>query len=248
MTITINGTTGITQPADNLAGSSSGTVTVQPAAAAGTWTMTLPTTAGTNGYVLGTDGTGVTNWVATAGALPTPTTAGNVIFTTDGSTWSSTQKIVRGASVSPSGTLAAAFTNLPSWVKRVTVQFSALTSATANATMVVQLGTGATPTYTTSGYVGILGQTFNGSASAATAFSSGFIINASFAANSPLYGTVTLTNLTGTSWIGTVNLGRTGTLMSGNGGGVIDIGATLTAVQILSSANYNGGTVNILYE
>jgi hypothetical protein len=36
--------------------------------------------------------------------------------------------------------------------------------------------------------------------------------------------------------------------MSGSGGGVVDIGATLTAVQILSSANYNGGTVNILYE
>jgi len=182
------------------------------------------------------------------GASLSPTTAGNVLFTADGSVWSSTQKIVQGTSVAPSGTAAASFTSLPSWVKRVTVQFSALTSATINATMVVQLGTGATPTYTTSGYVGTIGQTFNGTASGATAFSSGFTINAGFAANSPLYGTVTLTNLTGNSWIGTVNLGRTGTLMSGTGGGLIALGATLTAVQILSSANYNGGTVNILYE
>lgn len=43
-------------------GTSSGTVTVQPAATAGTWTLTLPTTAGVNGYVLQTNGSGVTSW------------------------------------------------------------------------------------------------------------------------------------------------------------------------------------------
>ena len=182
------------------------------------------------------------------GASILPTTAGNVLFTADGSVWSSTAKIVQGTSVAPSGTAAASFTSLPSWVKRITVQFSALTSATASATMVVQLGTGATPTYTTSGYTGTLGLTFNATASSASALSSGFTINTGYAANSPIYGTVTITNLTGNTWMGTMSFGRTGTLMSGVGGGIIALGATLTAVQILSSANYNGGTVNILYE
>lgn len=182
------------------------------------------------------------------GASVSPTTAGNVLFTADGSVWSSTQKIVQSSPVSPSGTAAASFTNLPAWVKRITVQFSNLTSATASATMVVQLGTGATPTYTTSGYTGTLGLTFNATASAASALSSGFTINSGYAANSPIYGTVTLTNLTGNTWAGTINLGRTGTLMSGQGGGIIALGGTLTAMQILSSANYNGGTVSILYE
>src|SRR5262249_569508 len=46
------------------AGNTSGAVTVQPAAAAGTWTMTLPTAGGSSGYVLQTDGAGVTSWVA----------------------------------------------------------------------------------------------------------------------------------------------------------------------------------------
>ena len=181
------------------------------------------------------------------GASISPTTAGNTVFTTDGTNWSSTAKIVQSASVSPSGTTAASFTNLPSWVKRVTMQFQNLTSA-SSVNMVVQLGTGATPTYTTSGYVGAVGQVFNGTASGATAFSSGFLINAAYAANSPIYGTVTITNLTGNNWIGTVNLGRTGTTMSASGGGYIALGATLTAVQLLSGANYNGGTVSILYE
>lgn len=47
------------------AGSASGTVTVQPAAAAGSWSMTLPTTAGTSGYALITNGSGVTSWSPT---------------------------------------------------------------------------------------------------------------------------------------------------------------------------------------
>ena len=181
------------------------------------------------------------------GASVSPTTAGNVLFTTDGTNWSSTQKIVQSASVAPSGTAAAAFTNLPSWVKRITVQFSALTSATASATMVVQLGTGGTPTYTTSGYTGTISNILLSSTSI-SALSSGFIINGGFAANSPIYGTVILTNLTGNSWIGTISFGRTGTLLTSTGGGLIALGATLTAVQILCSANYNGGTVSILYE
>jgi hypothetical protein len=48
-------------------GTSSGTVTVQGAATAGTWSLTLPTTAGTNGQVLTTNGSGVTSWAAVTG-------------------------------------------------------------------------------------------------------------------------------------------------------------------------------------
>ena len=67
MSITLSGTTGINSPTTQLAGSVSGTVTLTGAANAGTWTFTMPTTAGTNGYVLQTDGSGVTSWVASTG-------------------------------------------------------------------------------------------------------------------------------------------------------------------------------------
>jgi len=46
----------------SLAGSTSGTVTVQPAAAAGTYTLTLPTTDGAADEFLKTDGSGVLSW------------------------------------------------------------------------------------------------------------------------------------------------------------------------------------------
>ena len=51
----------------NLKGTTSGTVALSVADAAGSWTMKLPTTAGTNGYYLQTDGIGNTTWAAGGG-------------------------------------------------------------------------------------------------------------------------------------------------------------------------------------
>jgi hypothetical protein len=47
-----------------LPGATSGTVTTQVASAAGTWTLTLPTTAGSTGQYLITDGNGITQWAS----------------------------------------------------------------------------------------------------------------------------------------------------------------------------------------
>lgn len=56
------GVAGTSLGALSLSGNTSGTVTVQPAAAAGTWTLTLPTSGGTNTYALLTNGSGATSW------------------------------------------------------------------------------------------------------------------------------------------------------------------------------------------
>jgi len=58
------GSAGATLGTMRLEGNTSGYTQIQPAAAAGSWTMTLPTSAGTSGYVLQTDGSGVTSWVS----------------------------------------------------------------------------------------------------------------------------------------------------------------------------------------
>lgn len=47
----------------NFRGTTSGVVTLKTADAAGTWSMTLPATAGSNTNILQTDGNGVTSWV-----------------------------------------------------------------------------------------------------------------------------------------------------------------------------------------
>jgi hypothetical protein len=61
------GVSGATKGVLAFAGNTSGAVTVQPAAAAGTWTLTLPTSGGSGGQVLTTDGSGVASWANAAG-------------------------------------------------------------------------------------------------------------------------------------------------------------------------------------
>lgn len=65
-TVTLGAAAGATGQA-LFKGTTSGTVTLTVADAAGTWTMKLPTSGGTSGYVLQTDGTGITSWVAQSG-------------------------------------------------------------------------------------------------------------------------------------------------------------------------------------
>jgi hypothetical protein len=67
MAITLDGSTGIQSLKTQLLGSTSGVVTLQGAAVAGTWTMTFPTSAGSSGQSLQTDGAGNTSWVTAAG-------------------------------------------------------------------------------------------------------------------------------------------------------------------------------------
>jgi hypothetical protein len=66
-----------------LSGSTSGTITIAPAASAGTYTLTLPADDGTTGQVLTTDGSGVLSWAA-AGSYSQWTTSGSDIYYSTG--------------------------------------------------------------------------------------------------------------------------------------------------------------------
>lgn len=70
-TACVLGSTGGTTGYIYLNGSTSGNVVLSVADAAGTWTMKLPTTAGTSGYFLQTDGSGNTTWASASGSAPT---------------------------------------------------------------------------------------------------------------------------------------------------------------------------------
>jgi hypothetical protein len=62
------GLAGTTLGTMRLEGNTSGYVQIQPTAAAGSWTLTLPSSAGTANYVLQTDGSGNTSWVNLGGS------------------------------------------------------------------------------------------------------------------------------------------------------------------------------------
>jgi hypothetical protein len=61
------GVAGVTGGSLVLSGETSGVVTVKTNAATGSWSMTLPTTAGISGQVLTTDGSGNTSWATASG-------------------------------------------------------------------------------------------------------------------------------------------------------------------------------------
>jgi hypothetical protein len=184
------------------------------------------------------------------GASVAPTTAGNVLFTTDGSVWSSTAKIVQGSAVSASGT-SVSFTGIPSWVKRITLTIQGI-STTGSSAIQVQLGTGGTPTYVTSGYLSAASSTSQGATPTTTNNTGGFSITPGGQATTAVYnGGMILVNSSGTNWVEFGSTGRSDATVNSLLGGSIALGATLTALRIttiLGTPTFTAGTFNILYE
>jgi len=166
-----------------------------------------------------------------------PAVAGSNTLTLQAATATNAINTLATAVASTSGT-SIDFTNLPSWVKRITVMYSGVsTNSTSN--YLIQLGTGST-TFTTSGYVS--------SCRSATSTAGFLVIDAPTAA-SLISGAVTLTNLGSNTWVSSGVLQISGS-SAYQSAGVIALGAALTAVRITSVTpdTFDAGTVNILYE
>jgi hypothetical protein len=196
--------------------------------------------------VLVGDGTSGINSVA-------PGTSGNVL-TSDGTSWTS----VAGAYALTSGTAVAStsgtsidFTGIPSWVKRITVMFNAV-SLSGSSTIRIQLGTGST-TYTTSGYV-TFGVTFSTGGLSGATDTDGFVIGQNQTAGgvTTYGGSCVITNVTGNNWSYMAVMGGSSTTNGGQlGGGSVPLGAALTAVRITTvngTDTFDAGSINILYE
>ena len=75
MTVTpVLGLAGTSTGTIGLSGVTSGVVTIQPASAAGTWSMTMPTSGGSASQFLQTNGSGVTTWATPSGTISGLTT------------------------------------------------------------------------------------------------------------------------------------------------------------------------------
>lgn len=181
------------------------------------------------------------------GASVSPTTAGNVLFTADGSVWSSAQKIVRSTSVATTSGTSIDFTGIPSWVKRVTVMLNGVSTSGTSA-VIFQIGSGS---FTTSGYLGTGTGYASGSTGASTAFTNGFgtedLGNATFLR----YGQSTLFNISGNIWIFSSVIATGGTVASRWGGGSLTLSGVLDRVRLTTfngTDTFDAGSVNILYE
>jgi hypothetical protein len=293
----------------NLVNDSSGNVAVGGTLTVGgvSAVAVAPSTAGN---VLTSNGTAWTSAAPSGGT--TPSAIGQIPFSTNGSTYTPTQKIVQGTAItttttsftgatsgasttltassvtgtiqvgqviagtnitagttitalgtgtggagtytiSPastgtvSGTITVVgvdFLSIPSWVKRVTVMFSGVsTSGTSNP--LIQIGSGSVQS---TGYIGYCTNVSTSTISS----TSGFPLNSAAAANT-LTGFLVLNLLASNKWIigGNSTLNQSGTIYALMNSGEVTLSGALDRVRITTAGGtdtFDAGSINIMYE
>jgi hypothetical protein len=205
-------------------------------------------TVGNNLTVTGTStltGAATVGGVAVVAAAPTAT--GNIPFSTNGTTWSSTAKIVLGTAVASTSGTSIDFTGIPSWVKRVTVMFSGV-STNGSSFFEIRIGAGS---IVTSGYVSSASGGTSANVLSGTTSTSGFAINAFQASTYIFTGTFVLLKIDGNNWIESGILNTESFANAYMSSGRISLGGTLDRVRITTvngTDTFDAGTINILYE
>ena len=159
-----------------------------------------------------------------------------------------------GVGVLTSGTAVAStsgtsidFTSIPSWVKRITVMMSGV-STSSTSVLQFQLGAGSV---TTSGYASAGGNFNNANNTGVANGSTGFyIINSGNPANT-YFGQAIFTTLGSNIWIasGVYGVGTATNVVAFGGG--ITLGGTLDRIRLTTvngTDTFDAGSINILYE
>jgi hypothetical protein len=157
--------------------------------------------------------------------------------------------IVSGTAVASTSGTSIDFTSLPTWVKRITVMFSGV-STSGTSPPQIQIGSGSV---TTSGYLG--SNSIIASASVVSVlFTSGFGIGvntSNWAATMLVQGSIVLTLQTGNTWVCSGSLSRSDSASTFLTSGSIALGGVLDRVRITTvngTDTFDAGSINILYE
>jgi len=216
-----------------LNGATSGYVEIDAPATAGSNTLVLPNGNGSSGEFLQTDGNGGLTW-----ATPVDETS-NITYSTAQST--------------TSGTSPIEFTDVPTGVKKITIIFDDVGTATASDIVNVQLSTSAS--YVTTGYVSTSIRTQNGAVSVSQILTNGFIIGQLDNTSKALTGHAVLHNVSGNRWIlsGVCSSTEPGDQnRAWNFSGFLDLGGTIDKLQILGDDDgtytWDTGQINVMYE
>ena len=179
--------------------------------------------------------------------LSAPLVAGTNTLTLAATTGTLSPLVSATAQASTSGT-SIDFTGIPSWAKRITIMYQAVSTSGASA-KIVQIGDGSV---TTTGYTSQA--IYSGSASASpvtTTATNGFVIANTSSADF-LTGMFILLNITGNNWIGTHTMSLSGGSVGVQiGSGFIALSGALDRVRITTANGtdtFDAGSINIMYE
>jgi hypothetical protein len=202
--------------------SGTGTLTIAAPNTNTDYTLTLPQATTT---IVGTDATQtLTNKTINGGALQS------------------------GTAVTCSGQTSIDFTGIPSWVKRITVMFSGVsTSGTSN----IQVQLGDAGGVETTGYSGAMVRTGASALATAQYPTTGFLLVNDLAAADLLSGNIVFAYIGSNIWTGISQIAEHAATSCFAGSGTKTLSDTLTQVRITTvngTDTFDAGTINILYE
>lgn len=154
--------------------------------------------------------------------------------------------LIQGTAVTTTSGLTADFTNIPSWVKKITVSFADISFAAAG-TARLRLGTSGG--LVASGYT-----TVSTSLSSTPAISLGSITDGiggltTSGAATVVTGQFTLVNITGNTWQSSGFISRLADNSTIMYTGYIGLSGTLTQLSLVATTStFDAGTINIQYE
>ena len=220
-----------------VAGNTSGAITISAPLVAGSGVLTLPT--GTDTLIGKATTDTLTNKTLTAPVLSGSLTG---TYTLAGTPTTGASLITSGTAVASTSGTSIDFTGIPSWVKRITVMFSGVsTNGTSN--LQVQVGNGS---IVTTGYSGSCasGATVAGNASA-------FIFTVNIAGGSTVSGVAVIQSLNGLTYCQLGNSGGNSGNIVASSGGAVTLSSVLDRVRLTTvngTDTFDVGSVNILYE
>jgi len=197
------------------------------------------------------------NASTSSGLVQTADTSGTVEIQSNGTTKFTVAstgaygQITSGTAVASTSGTSIDFTSIPSWVKRVTVMFSGL-STNGTAHYLIQIGAGSV---TTSGYLGAGTRANGGIGSTVTSNTgtAGFLIQNLSGASNVIQGAITISLLNSSTglWVASGCYGNSDVVATSYTGGSITLSGTLDRVRITTTNGtdtFDAGSINILYE
>jgi hypothetical protein len=153
--------------------------------------------------------------------------------------------IVQGTAIATTSSTSHDYTGIPSWVKRITVMFSGVST---NGSSPIQIQLGDSGGIENTGYVS--SGAFSGASGGGTTSTSGLLATAATAGTVIVHGVATITYLGSNIWAANAVLGRNDAFVF-LAGGSKTLSATLTQIRITTvngTDTFDAGSINILYE
>jgi len=268
MTLSISGTNGLIQAYDYQVLTTGFTYTfaagtqvliIQPAGTLATGTITMPASP-SDGMTITVESTqqvtaltmsGNGGTIVGAATQLIPNQPLSWVYRSTGTTWypffggaGRASALVSGTSVASTSGTSIDFTSIPSWVKRITVMFSGVsTNGTSPAIIQIGISTGVE----TTGYIGSAVNAGN----PATLYTTGFGVNNGLAAASVFSGIFIIGSIGSNTWAGNGQVGFSNSAALGQGAGAKTLGGTLDRVRITTvngTDTFDAGSINILCE